>query len=88
MEPVLLPLEDRRLLSTFQVTSAADSDPAIAPAPHTLRWVVKQANAATSARSIEIELGSSPATIALAQSDPRHPLSRRFLHVPISEAES
>ncbi len=34
---------------------------------NTLRWAVEQANEATSASSIEIELGSSPSTITLGQ---------------------
>ena len=37
------------------------------PAVNTLRWAVEQANAATTASSIEIELGTSPATITLLQ---------------------
>ena len=67
LQPTLLALEDRRLLATLTVTSAADSAPASAPDVNTLRWAVEQANAATSASSIEIELGSSPATITLLQ---------------------
>ncbi len=59
--PELLLLEDRRLLSTFTVTSTADDG----SSSNTLRWAVAQANAATTASSIEIELGSSAATIAL-----------------------
>ena len=58
--PALLLLEDRRLLSTFTVTSTADDG-----SSHTLPWAVSQANAATTASSIEIELGRSAATIAL-----------------------
>ena len=60
LRPELLLLEDRRLLSTFTVTSTADDG-----SSNTLRWAVAQANAATTASSIEIELGSSAATIAL-----------------------
>ena len=67
MQPTLLALEERQLLSTFPVTSVADSAPASAPDVNTLRWAVQQANAATSASSIEIELGTSPATITLLQ---------------------
>ena len=58
--PELLLLEDRRLLSTFTVTSTSDDG-----SSNTLPWAVAQANAATTASSIEIELGSSAATIAL-----------------------
>ena len=61
-KPDLLVLEDRRLLSTFTVTSTADDG-----SSHTLRWAVAQANAATTASSIEIELGSSAATITLTE---------------------
>ncbi len=62
LKPELLFLEDRWLLSTFSVTSTADDG-----SSNTLRWAVAQANAATTASSIEIELGSSPATITLTQ---------------------
>jgi fibronectin-binding autotransporter adhesin len=64
LQPTLLALEDRRLLATLLVTSSAD--PASITA-NTLRWAVQQANAATSPSSIEIELGTSPATITLLQ---------------------
>jgi parallel beta-helix repeat protein len=62
LKPELLFLEDRWLLSTFTVTSKADDG-----SSNTLRWAVAQANAATTASSIEIELGSSAATITLTQ---------------------
>jgi hypothetical protein len=64
MRPTVMTLEDRRLLSTFQVSSAAD--PATLT-PGTLRWAVEQANAATSPSAIEFELGSGAATITLLQ---------------------
>ena len=67
LQPTLLALEDLRLLSTFTVTSPTDSAPASSPDANTLRWAVEQANAATSPSSIEIELGTSPATITLLQ---------------------
>jgi hypothetical protein len=67
MRPTVLALEERTMLSTFTVTSVADSAPAGSPDPNTLRWAVEQANAATSASTIEIELGTSPATITLLQ---------------------
>ena len=60
LRPAPLWLEDRRLLSTFTVTSTADDG-----SHNTLRWAVAQANAATTASSIEIELGTSAATITL-----------------------
>jgi Bacterial Ig-like domain (group 3) len=61
-EAVLLPLEDRRLLSTFPVTSTADNSNT-----GTLRWAVAEANAATSPSTIVFELGSASATITLTQ---------------------
>src|SRR6516162_3993884 len=64
LQPTLLALEDRRLLSTFSVISTAD--PA-ALTPGTLRYAVAQANAATSPSALEFELGSGPATITLSQ---------------------
>ena len=64
MQPTLLALEERQLLSTFPVTSTAD--PATLTAG-TLRWAVAQAKAATSPSAIEFELGSGAATITLLQ---------------------
>ena len=55
-------LEDRRLLSTFTVTSTADDG-----STGTLRWAVAQANSDTSPSTIDIELGTAPATITLSQ---------------------
>ncbi|MGP0064765.1 MAG: Ig-like domain repeat protein [Isosphaeraceae bacterium] len=60
--PGPLILEDRRLLSTFAVTSTADNGN-----DGTLRWAVAQADAADSASTIEFELGTAPATITLSQ---------------------
>ncbi len=60
--PALLVLEDRRLLSTFDVTSTADDG-----STGTLRWAVAQANAASSPSTIDFQLSSTPATIALTQ---------------------
>jgi hypothetical protein len=57
MQPTLLALEERTLLSTFLVTNPADTAPASSPDVNTVRWAVEQADAATSASSIEIELG-------------------------------
>jgi hypothetical protein len=64
---VLLALEDRRPLSTFTVTSTADTMTAGGPTPNTLRWAVEQANRATSTCAIAFNLVSTPATIALLQ---------------------
>jgi Bacterial Ig-like domain (group 3) len=60
LTPSVVQLEDRRLLATFSVTSAADGGSA-----GTLRWAVAQANAASTPSAIAIELGRSPATITL-----------------------
>jgi Right handed beta helix region len=56
----VLALEDRRLLSSFEVTSTADNLNF-----GTLRWAVAQANTASSPTTITFNLGSSPATIVL-----------------------
>ena len=60
--PVLMVLEDRRLLSTFQVNSTVDN----VNTAGTLRWAVAQANNATTPSNIEFELGAA-ATITLTQ---------------------
>ncbi len=65
--PVVMLLEDRRLLSTFTVTGTADSAPAGSPGTGTLRWAVDQADSAASPSTIDFDLGTSPATITLAQ---------------------
>jgi hypothetical protein len=57
--------EDRFLLSTFTVTSTADSAPANNPTSGTLRWAVEQADATTGSNTINFNLGSSPQVIAL-----------------------
>jgi hypothetical protein len=54
------PLEDRRLLATFTVTSAADAGPG------TLRNAITQANAVAGADVINFSIGAGPKTIALA----------------------
>ena len=64
LQPTLLALEARALLSTFQVTNNAVDD---VNTTGTLRWAIAQANAATSPSDIEFELGSTPATITLSQ---------------------
>ncbi len=61
-EAVVLPLEDRQLLSMFPVTSTADDG-----STGTLRWAVAGANADTSPSSIAFELGTTPAMITLTQ---------------------
>jgi hypothetical protein len=60
--PELAWLEKRELLSTFNVTSTADDGSA-----GTLRQVISEANAATSASTIDFQLGGTPATITLTQ---------------------
>ena len=69
VQPAILALEERRLLSTFTVTSAADTASAASPDVNTLRWAVEQADAATTSSSIEFELGTSPATVTLLQGE-------------------
>jgi CSLREA domain-containing protein len=64
IQPTLLALEGRALLSTFAVTNNAVDD---VNTTGTLRWAIAQANAATSPSGIEFELGSTPATITLSQ---------------------
>jgi hypothetical protein len=64
LRPMPLTLEDRWLLSTFTVTSTADDG-----GTGTLRWAVGQANAATSPSTIDFQLGSAPATIALMEKE-------------------
>jgi hypothetical protein len=59
---VILPLEDRRLLATFPVTSTADDG-----SVGTLRWAVQQADVATTPSTIDFTLGNAPATITLTQ---------------------
>ena len=62
-EAVLLPrLEDRRLLSTFPVTSTADDG-----SPGTLRWAVAGADADTSPSTIVFELGTAAEGVTLTQ---------------------
>ena len=61
-EAVLLPLEDRQLLSTFPVTSTADDG-----SSGTLRWAVAGANADSAPSKIVFELGTTAATITLTQ---------------------
>jgi hypothetical protein len=63
LKPTFLPLEDRRLLSTYTVTSTADDGSA-----GTLRWAVAQANEATSPTTINFNLGG-PAAITFQQAD-------------------
>jgi len=44
MQPTLMALEDRRLLSTFTVTSVADTLTGGVPTTGTLRWAIVHAN--------------------------------------------
>ncbi len=61
MRPILLVLEDRRLLSTFTVTNTADSGTG------SLRWAVGQANSAGGADTIDFDstVFNTPRTITL-----------------------
>ena len=63
MQPTLLALEDRRLLSTFTVTSTLDNGSA-----GTLRWAVGQANSAGGAETIAFDktVFKNPQTITLS----------------------
>jgi hypothetical protein len=61
LRPEMLVLEDRRLLSTFQVTNDTTDN---GSTTGTLRWAVAQANSA-SGSSIEFELGTGASTITL-----------------------
>jgi len=64
LKPELLLLEDRRLLSTFPVTSTADTlDSNNNPTSGTLRWAVEQADAATTPSTITFD----PTVFATAQ---------------------
>ncbi len=65
MQPTLLALEDRRLLSTFTVNSTLDNG-----AAGTLRWAVGQANSAGGAETIAFDskVFKTPQTITLAGS--------------------
>ena len=70
LRPDLLALEDRRLMATFVVSNPADTLTDGLPTPHTLRWAVDQADAATSASKIVFQLPSNgPATITLTQGE-------------------
>ena len=62
MRPTLMALEDRRLLSTFTVTSTLDDGSA-----GTLRWAVGQANSAGGAETIAFDktVFKTPQTITL-----------------------
>ena len=68
LKPVVLMLEERRLLATFTVTSTGDTtDGSGNPTSGTLRWAAEQAATATDPVTINFDLGSSPATITLAE---------------------
>jgi hypothetical protein len=64
LRPLLVPLDERLLLSTFTVTSAADNS-----AIGTLRWAVAEANSGTGTSTINFRLGTAPATITLTQGE-------------------
>ncbi len=66
--PELVALEDRRLLSTFTVTSTADTVTNGVPASGTLRWAVEQADQAGGANTIAFNSTfNTPQTITLEQ---------------------
>jgi hypothetical protein len=62
-------LEDRRLMTTFVVNNPADTLTDGVPTPHTLRWAVEQADAATRPSTIRFALGPGPTTISLTQGE-------------------
>ena len=69
--PALVQLEDRQLLSTFQVTVPGDSFNANGtPVTGTLRWAVLQADSATTPSTITFELGGVSEVEISKASDP------------------
>jgi fibronectin-binding autotransporter adhesin len=66
LRPAVLMLEDRRLMATFTVTSAADAMTGGSPDAGTLRWAVEQADGAAGPSVIDFALGTAPATISLS----------------------
>jgi hypothetical protein len=64
LRPALLTLEERTLLSTIIVNNPTDTP---ATGQVDLRQAIAQANAATTPSSVELELGTTPATITLSQ---------------------
>ena len=67
LRPDLLVLEDRRLMATFTVTSTADTLTGGVPTAGTLRWAVGRADGATSASTIDFDLGAAATMITLSQ---------------------
>jgi predicted outer membrane repeat protein len=64
--PLILPLEDRRLLATtFSVMSTADTVVGGVPMTGTLRWAVESADSDTTSSTISFNLPSGPQTITL-----------------------
>jgi hypothetical protein len=61
LQPDFLGLEDRCLMTTFNVTNASDT------AVGSLRWAIGEANVATTPSTIDFELGASAQTIVLTQ---------------------
>ena len=61
MRPTVMPLEDRRLMSTFTVTNTADSGPG------SLRYEIDQANSTAGANTVDFDstVFNTPQTITL-----------------------
>ena len=71
LRPALVQLEDRQLLTSFQVTSPNDgfnSDGS--PVSGTLRWAVEQADSATSPSTITFDLAEGTVILFSKGSDP------------------
>ncbi|MHB1559728.1 MAG: beta strand repeat-containing protein [Isosphaeraceae bacterium] len=70
LRPTILRLEDRRLLSTFDVTSTADTMTNGSPTTGTLRWAVAQASGDTNpgTDTIDFNLGTATPEITLTAS--------------------
>ncbi len=66
LRPLILPLEDRRLLSTIYVTSAADNLPSTGAIGGTLRWAVALANSAATPSTIVFQLPAGQDRITLS----------------------
>jgi hypothetical protein len=71
LKPVLLRLEDRRLLTTFTVTNTFDSLSSGYPTTGTLRWAVEQADQAGGNEVIDFDstVFDTPQTITITQID-------------------
>jgi hypothetical protein len=84
LTPELVPLENRRLLATINVTSPLDTfNSNGTPSTGTLRWAVEQADAASTSSTINFDL-TTPATITLEKVDQTLPLTNTTQGVSIT----